>query len=83
MKKIKHNEAVEPDSESGAAVLLLAGLGLGLWAWLRSRRQVEVARRDFRNLPTPNLNRSPAIMRRDEKQPYPIWKPAYSHRWRG
>lgn len=80
-KKIKHNETVEPDSESGAAVLLLAGLGFGLWAWLRSRRQVQpLATSDFRNLPTP-----PRCTSRlwDEKQPYPIWNPAYSHHWRG
>lgn len=84
-KKIKQNETVDQDSESGAAILLLAGFGLGVWAWLRSRRQVEpLATRQFRNLPTPNLNPSRPIMRRfDEKQFYPIWNPAYSHHWRG
>lgn len=79
-KKIKDNETVDPDSESGAAILLLAGAGFGLWAWLRSRRQVEpLATRQFRNLPT----RRPIMRRFDEKQFYPIWNPAYSHHWRG
>lgn len=87
MKKLKkHTEATvtkaKVSDEGPAAVLLLAGLGVGIYAWLRSRRQVEAVARQFRQMPV-NLNRSPAIKRRDDWESYPIWSPEFSHHWRG
>lgn len=83
MKKIKHNKAVEPDSEDGAAVLLLAGLGLGLWAWVGARKAKDaaaLAARRFRQMPKVNPNRSPAT--KLQKEVSQMWSPEFSHLWR-